>query len=101
VRIDFETDPPPDLVIEIDVRHDSLNKFGIYASLGAPEIWRYDERQLTIYLLEGNQYSESETSRALPPLTAAVLSDFTRRLREEGETRALTAFDEWLRAGRL
>jgi Uma2 family endonuclease len=40
--IDLESDPPPDIVVEIDVTNESLGKFPIYAALGVPEIWRYD-----------------------------------------------------------
>lgn len=35
-QIDLDTDPPPELVIEIDITHPSLNKFPIFAGLGIP-----------------------------------------------------------------
>src|SRR6476661_3121616 len=38
-RIDLRTDPPPDLVIEIDVMHSVVNREKIYAALGVPEMW--------------------------------------------------------------
>ncbi|MFE1744510.1 Uma2 family endonuclease [Coleofasciculus sp. H7-2] len=41
-KIDLQTDPPPDLVVEVDYTSPSLNKFQIYASLGVPEFWRYE-----------------------------------------------------------
>jgi len=31
--IDFETDPPPDVVVEIDIHHESISKFPIYSAL--------------------------------------------------------------------
>jgi Uma2 family endonuclease len=37
--IDLKYDPPPDLVIEIDITSSSLDKHPIYAALGVPEIW--------------------------------------------------------------
>lgn len=37
-RIDLEVDPPPDLVIEIDITSPSLDKNSIYARRGVPEI---------------------------------------------------------------
>ena len=40
--IDLKADPPPDIVVEIDITSTSLHKFSIYAALGVPEIWRYD-----------------------------------------------------------
>src|SRR5205085_4507682 len=42
LQLDFATDPPPDIAVEVDIHHDSLNKFPIYAALGVPEIWRFD-----------------------------------------------------------
>ncbi len=42
IQLEFETDPPPDIAVEIDVHHDSRSKFSIYLGLRVPEIWRYD-----------------------------------------------------------
>ena len=36
-RIDLRTDPPPDLVIEVDVSRSSMDRMTIYAALGVPE----------------------------------------------------------------
>jgi Uma2 family endonuclease len=40
-KLDLATQPPPDLVVEIDITHPSLDKFPIYAQVGVPEVWRY------------------------------------------------------------
>ena len=45
-RIDLDRDPPPDLVIEIELTSSTLAKAPIYASLGVPELWRFNGRQL-------------------------------------------------------
>ena len=94
--IDFAVDPPPDIAVEIDVHHDSLSKFSIYAGLEVPEIWRYDGEQLTILILQEDRYVAQEMSLAFPMLTGGLLSEFLTRLREEGESPAILAFDEWL-----
>ena len=78
------------------MHHDSLSKFSICAGLEFPEIWRYDGEQLTILHLEGDRYIAQEASRALPILTGRLLTGFLTRLREEGESPAILAFDEWL-----
>ena len=58
--------PPPDLVVESDYTHSSLNKFNIYAALGVPELWRYRKQTLQVYqLVEGN-YELSDKSLAFP-----------------------------------
>src|SRR5215216_7161905 len=46
-RLDLRRDPPPDLVVEIDITHRAVDREIIYAALGVPEIWRFDGRRLT------------------------------------------------------
>jgi len=59
LNINLSQDPPPDLALEIDMTSKSLNRQVIYARLGVPEIWRYDEGVLTIYHLQDGEYFES------------------------------------------
>jgi Uma2 family endonuclease len=40
--LDPDSDPPPDIVVEIDITNESLGKFPTYAAFGVREIWRYD-----------------------------------------------------------
>ncbi|MEK6299564.1 MAG: Uma2 family endonuclease [Acidobacteriota bacterium] len=100
INIDFEIDPPPDVAVEIDVHHDSRDKFSIYAGLGVPEIWRFDEQRLTIHVLEQDRYEEVPASRALPMVTSQILTEFLTSLPEKGEFQTLIAFDEWLQTQR-
>jgi Uma2 family endonuclease len=102
VALDFETDPPPDIVVEIDVHHDSRPRFRVYAALEVPEIWRYDGHSMTIYHLsrqgDEQQYVDQDNSAALPMLTAHLLTEMIELMREKGELNALLAFDEWLQS---
>ncbi len=102
IQLDFDTDPPPDIVVEVDVHHDSRPRFRVYAALGVPEIWRYDGQAMTIYLLseegDGQQYVAGDTSAALPMLSATLLTEMLERMRRDGELSALLAFDEWLQS---
>jgi len=102
IQLDFETDPPPDIAVEIDVHHDSRSKFPIYAALGVPEIWRYDGQAMTIYHLseasDEQPYVAVDTSAALPMLTAELLTEMIERMRRDGELNALLAFEEWLQS---
>ena len=77
-RIDLETDPPPDLVIEIDVTHASMDKLPIYASLGIPEVWRHQGVSLQMYRLAGSSYVEIHDSTVIPGLSAERLTAFVR-----------------------
>jgi Uma2 family endonuclease len=95
-EIDFNIDPPPDVVVEIDLHHDSISKFPIYAALGVPEFWRYDGNVLTIYHLSEEQYQPSEASQSLPLLTSSILTEFLARIPNEDQYEILLAFEEWL-----
>lgn len=77
-RLDLRVDPPPDLVIEIDLTRDSLRKLEIYAQFGVPEVWRYDGERLRIMTLAISDYTERSSSEALPGLGTTVLSTFLR-----------------------
>lgn len=96
-RIDIAVDPPPDLVIEIDIAHPSLEKLPLYAAVGVPEVWRYADNVVTIYVLEGSDYQSQEASQVLPGLTSQILSQFV----EEGLSTKRTAWvhrvREWAR----
>jgi Uma2 family endonuclease len=97
-RIDLSVDPPPDIVVEIDITSESLSKFPIYAALGVPEIWRYDSKRARFYHLENQDYVEATTSRSFPILTAGAMTEFIDQSKTQGQYDALAAFREWVRA---
>lgn len=99
-QIDFNTDPPPDVVLEIDIHHESISKFPIYAAFGVPELWRYDGESLTIYHLRDGRYVLAEASQALSILTSAVLTEFLARSPKEDQYDIVLAFEEWLKKQR-
>jgi Uma2 family endonuclease len=73
-ELDLTVDPPPDVVIEVDLTNPSLAKFPIFAQLGVPEVWRYDGRQWQISQLVGAEYVTQAQSIALPGLTSEVMT---------------------------
>jgi Uma2 family endonuclease len=95
--LDLAHDPPPDVVVEIDRTSSSLNKFGIYAAFGVPEIWRVAGGQVEFYLLEDNGYDKSPVSIAFPFLPARTLSHFLLRVLTEGSRKVVRDFREWVR----
>lgn len=101
-RLNLRRDPPPDLAIEVDVTHSSLDRLGIYAALRVPEVWRLDGDQLTFYVLGGKKtYSTSAASQALPIVTPADLLGFLRQAQQAGdENPVMRQFREWVRQRR-
>jgi Uma2 family endonuclease len=101
-RLDLRTDPPPDLAIEVDVTHSSLDRLAIYASLGVPELWRLAGDTLTFHVLDdrGN-YANTGASRSFPLVTPTDLLVFIQQARQAGdENTVLRQFREWIRQRR-
>jgi Uma2 family endonuclease len=96
--LDLSTDPPPDLAVEIDFSRSSIDRLSIYASLGVPEVWSYDGREIVIRVLQpGGAYSVSSTSAALPEVPVSELSRFLGQLGTVAETELVESFRAWLR----
>jgi Uma2 family endonuclease len=99
-RLDLDLskgDPPPDLALEIDITHKSLDRFPIYARLEVPELWCYDNGELKVYHLRDGVYIESETSLALPQLPIKELPQIIERHRTEGRRTVRRAVRAWAR----
>jgi Uma2 family endonuclease len=90
-------DPPPDLIIEVDISRSSLNKFGIYRALGIPEVWRYDGETLRLYVLHNGDYVEAQQSTVLPQLSIDQLKSFLNQRSSLGETQLVRQFRTWVR----
>ena len=90
--------PPPDVVVEIDMSNDSLDKFDIYAALGVPEIWRYDGESTRFYKLAGGNYEAVQNSLAFPTLADKVITQYLELSKADGHTAALKAFRQMLRS---
>ena len=98
-RWNAETDPPPDLVIEVDITSDSINRRPIYAKLGIAEMWRFDGRSLeALSLNENGEYVSIDSSLAFPVLAVADLLPFVTKLDTMSDTAILREFANWCSA---
>jgi Uma2 family endonuclease len=95
--IDLGIDPPPDLVIEVDVSRSSLSRMDIYAALGVPEVWRFDGTSLHVYRLAEGRYVEGDHSPHFPHLPLAEVHSFLLRRNTMDETSLIRAFRQWVR----
>ena len=97
-RIDLTIDPPPDLAIEVDVT--SKTGLDAYQSLGVPELWRVENGNLRISVLQNGQYQDVSSSPQFPNLpiidgVSQFLELTSQRLRYRSQT--LKAFRHWVR----
>src|SRR5450432_2909089 len=83
-RLDLTIDPPPDLVVEIDITHPSIKKLPLFAALGVPEVWLFDGTVIEIVWLKEGRYVKSENSSSLPLVTAAIVTAFLRESQNLG-----------------
>jgi len=95
-KLNLETDPPPDLAIEIDITSSSVNKFGIYAALGVNELWRYNGQDLKFYQLVEGQYIDCQFSIAFPIVSVSDISKFIEHSKKMGEIALLKLFRTWV-----
>jgi Uma2 family endonuclease len=72
-RINWQVDPAPDLVIEIDVT--SYTSELDFLPYNVPEVWLFKNYRLTIYQLEAGKYEVSNDSRYFPSLSLQDLMD--------------------------
>ena len=93
-RVDLATDPPPDLVAQMDITSASINKLALYREFGVPEAWRYNGRRLEIRRLVGAGHESTGESVAFPGVSAVMLT----RLLQQGKSLGRPG---WLRMTRV
>src|SRR2546427_3289681 len=65
-QVDLATDPPPDLILEIDISSPSSRRIDIYKQLGVPELWCYSGGSVQIYQLHNGEYMPCDLSPSFP-----------------------------------
>jgi Uma2 family endonuclease len=96
-EVDLANDPPPDLCIEVDVTSSSLDRMGIYLSLGVPEVWRLDEQGLTFNVLRKKTYVVKPVSLAFPLVSSADLLTHLALFGQMDENAIVAQFRTWAR----
>ncbi len=96
-NIDLETDPPPDLVLEVEYSRPKVDKLSLYAAMGIPEFWRYNGTVLRVYVISAGQYTEVETSLTFPVVLVKQISQFILQAKQDGQMSTIRAFRTWVR----
>jgi Uma2 family endonuclease len=96
---DLRRDPPPDLVVEVDISRSAVNRMGIYAALKVPEVWRFRNAILEFHVLgPDGKFAIQPASRAFDGVAAEDLNRFLA-LRGQGDHNAIVKqFREWIRS---
>jgi Uma2 family endonuclease len=96
IKLDFEIDPPPDLVLEIDITSSSLDRMSIYAKLGVGELWRYDGTTMVFHHLQAGEYVEVARSPTFPMLSPARILEFIADCQTQGILAAVKTLRTWI-----
>jgi Uma2 family endonuclease len=72
------TEGPPDIAIEVAVSRSAIDKMSLYAGLGVPELWIWQDDRIAVYRLGKAGYREVKRSKLLPRLDVAELATFVR-----------------------
>ena len=99
-EVDLTVDPPPDVVLEMEMSRSALDKLPLFASMGIPEVWRCDGQRVSIFILGEDGYRESSSSRALPVLMSEVLTSFLAESRTMLSPDWFQAVGDWARERR-
>ena len=95
-RIDLESDPPPDLALEVDATSPSTPQD--YEPLRVPELWIYREDSLHIYLFDGQHYRETSDSPTFPGISVReLIPEYIRLAWQAGSSVALRQFESAVR----
>jgi len=96
-KINLSIDPPPDLIIEVDLTSPSTNRFTIYKNLGVPEIWRYFGETVQFFQLQNGEYAISECSGTFPMVSSAIINQFLQMAQTEDDLTIIDALRVWVR----
>jgi Uma2 family endonuclease len=94
--VNLAQDPPPDLVVEVDITHTDIDKNRLYASMGVPEFWRFDGTVWRVLVLDGAGYQEVSHSPTFPGVEKADLYRFLAEAQLD-EVDAEVSFRQWVR----
>lgn len=82
-EIDLSQDPPPDLIVEVDITHTDIDKNLLYASMGVLEFWRFNGKVWQIFQLVDRGYQEVTHSPMLPKIEKEDLYQFLAEAKQD------------------
>jgi Uma2 family endonuclease len=93
-----DEDPPPDLILEIEISRSALNRMAMYAALKVPEVWCFDGTSLRVYLLQADHtYRRADRSPTFPTVPLEGIVPFLELSEATDFLGMVRAFREWLR----
>ncbi|HEV3204639.1 MAG TPA: Uma2 family endonuclease [Gemmataceae bacterium] len=91
-------DPPPDLVLEIEISREGQDRMTIYAALQVPEVWRFDGELLRVFVLQPDRnYHHVENSPTFPGVPLVEMIRFLEAFKTQDYLSVVRSFQGWVR----
>ena len=99
--MDLRVDPPPDLVLEVDITRSSIPKLPIYAALGVPEAWLCKLESLEVLRLDAQgEYEACKGSVELRRFSLGVAAKLLAERTGKSDTAVIREFVRAIKARR-
>ena len=100
-QLDFTSDPPPDLFVEVEISRTVLDRLSVLAALCVAEVWRFDGEKLQVGLLQADgQYRWGEQSPTFPQIAVDEIVRFLDLANSLDHLSIMRQFREWVRSCR-
>jgi Uma2 family endonuclease len=96
-RLDLLRDPPPDLAVEVDITSYTVDKLRVYAGLGIPEIWNWENGKMQFLLLRRGKYEARARSASFPFVTVSDVQRVIDQLENGREKLIIREWRQWVR----
>jgi Uma2 family endonuclease len=94
-ELDLTRDPPPDLVIEVDIASPSRRRLPLYEALGVPEVWVWRGDAVTIHVLSNaGSYEARDDSAVMPGFPLSTAAEFLGHRHTMSDTELVRRFRE-------
>ena len=94
-NLNLEQYPPPDLAIECDVT--SQTTINAYTAIKVPEVWIYSNHQLTVYILDNNNYRPVENSLSFAHFPVKqLIPQLVQKAIQQGTRPMLQQLKQWI-----
>lgn len=91
-ELDFEVDPAPDLVVEVELTSSAIDKMELFATMQVREVWWHDGTSVQFYRWVNGRYERIQESLELPGLELTLVNRFLDQRLQTGETTWILAF---------
>jgi Uma2 family endonuclease len=90
--------PSPDLAVEVDMSRSAVDRPEIYATLGVPEVWRFDDEVLHIDRLRDDGTYEEVADSLFLPITPAEVVHWVVNVKLADANQWARQLRQWVRA---